>query len=409
MVFKNIANFFTSTSSISEFSSLELEIPYLDYINPASGVEVWEKNKLDEILPVPKSSKVTIKKVKSIKKGFSYQLKRQFIVHDCQIEKKSIYLDTFILLPKKHGQQIPVEERRMLIQCYGPDQPLYKVYEKFEQERIYREEKGIPFDHGMMGLNARGVGYSHVKDGKKLEKFSWEVLADDVIAVVNHLLKEGYKAENLLLQGVSTGGVMATLAAAKLHQQRKRVSLILFGSLASFSKYIQLHGGLESLSKDNIRAIISHTGLTEWDLKLDLVQVYLSIPSCYRTALHIEGDTLIPESIALFYQYLQWVKSHPVNDMERNAAQQVEANVLLPLKEEKKDGGRIELDIFQDKLDSHTLPLSKLRVKKNQKLTGYELIAQLQEKLFKAAQNENQHLKEQQTEKSNALVKLLTF
>ncbi|WP_133129227.1 alpha/beta hydrolase family protein [Legionella yabuuchiae] len=84
----------------------------------------------------------------------------------------------------------------------------------------------------MVSFNYRGVDYS------KGMVWTHENMVNDVIAQVQRLIELGAKPENIGIEGLCLGGVTATIAAAKLHEDGYKVKLYNERSFRSMPRFL---------------------------------------------------------------------------------------------------------------------------------------------------------------------------
>ncbi|MCS5710403.1 hypothetical protein [Candidatus Berkiella aquae] len=127
-----------------------------------------------------------------------------------------------------------------------------------------------------------GVGDSTGKSTKSKH------LVDAGMAQVQRLLDMGVPAENILLKGQSIGGGVATLTAAKFHQEGHRVHLYnqrSFSKLSTAAKQMLGGGRLGSIAASIIKA-------TGWEI--DSLKAWKKIPDAYKDFCFAVNDTVIP-------------------------------------------------------------------------------------------------------------------
>ena len=106
----------------------------------------------------------------------------------------------------------PMSERKFVIACMARDQNYINAIESFHDAA---KKIGCTF----VGFNYRGVDYS------KGMVWTEENMTNDAIVQVQRLVALGVKPENIGLEGMCLGGAVATLAAARLHEQGIKVKL----------------------------------------------------------------------------------------------------------------------------------------------------------------------------------------
>ncbi|KTD44759.1 alpha/beta hydrolase [Legionella oakridgensis] len=117
-----------------------------------------------------------------------------------------------VALSAESEQDKPMAERKFVIVCLANGQSYIDWLKDFN---VSAKEIGCT----IIGFNYRGIDYS--------QGMIWTQnnMVDDTIAQVKRLLALGAKAENIGLEGMCVGGVVATIAAAKLHDEGLKVKL----------------------------------------------------------------------------------------------------------------------------------------------------------------------------------------
>lgn len=106
----------------------------------------------------------------------------------------------------------PISERKFLITCMARNQNYMYWLKDF-----YTSAQNIGCT--VIGFNYRGIDYS------KGMIWTQENIVDDVLAQTERLLQLGVKPENIAFEGMSMGGAVATIAAAKMHDKGFKVKL----------------------------------------------------------------------------------------------------------------------------------------------------------------------------------------
>lgn len=109
-------------------------------------------------------------------------------------------------------EHIPIEQRKFVITCLANGQNYIDWLKDFH---FSAKEIGCT----VIGFNYRGVDYS--------QGMIWteENMIADAIAQVKNLFALGARAENIGLEGMCLGGAVATLSAARLHEEGLKVKL----------------------------------------------------------------------------------------------------------------------------------------------------------------------------------------
>lgn len=125
----------------------------------------------------------------------------------------------------KDEDKKPMSERKFVIACMARDQNYINWLKDFNQSA---NRIGCT----VIGFNYRGVCHS------KGIVWTQDNMMNDVLSQVERLIEEGAKPENIGLEGMCLGGAVATLSAAKLHEQGKKVKLYNERSFISLGLFI---------------------------------------------------------------------------------------------------------------------------------------------------------------------------
>ena len=130
-----------------------------------------------------------------------------------------------IALSAANEKSKPMSERKFIIACLARDQNYINWIKDFNYSA---EQIGCT----IIGFNYRGVDYS------KGMVWTQENMINDALAEVDRLLALGAKPENIGLEGMCLGGAIATIAAARLHEQGQHVKLYNERSFRSIPRFI---------------------------------------------------------------------------------------------------------------------------------------------------------------------------
>ena len=106
----------------------------------------------------------------------------------------------------------PMCERKFVLTCMARNQNYIYWLKDF-----YSSAKSIGCT--VVGFNYRGIDYS------KGMALTYHYMVNDTLAQAQHLLELGVKPQNIAIEGMSLGGAIATISAAKLHDKGFKVSL----------------------------------------------------------------------------------------------------------------------------------------------------------------------------------------
>lgn len=106
----------------------------------------------------------------------------------------------------------PISQRKFVVACMARDQNYINWIKDFNYSA---KQIGCT----VVGFNYRGIDYS------KGMVWTQENLINDTLAQVQRLIDLGAKPENIGLEGMSLGAAVATLSAARLHEQGIKVKL----------------------------------------------------------------------------------------------------------------------------------------------------------------------------------------
>lgn len=182
-------------------------------------------------------------------------------------------LDTIEIIPNQI-QEVPIEKRRFIIKFNGNGGQYQDLFENYAND-------AQTLNAAVIGFNYRGVGQS-IKAPKVFQD-----LITDGIAQVQRLLSKGANPENILLDGHSLGGGIATMVAQHFHNLNQRVYLWNDRSFASLSKAAagiiapNLPGILDDVLQTSIESsswsVMKPSG---WDV--DVAAAYNSIPANFK-------------------------------------------------------------------------------------------------------------------------------
>ncbi len=228
----------------------------------------------------------------------------------------------------------PMSERKFVITCMARNQNYIYWLKDF-----YISAKNIGCT--VIGFNYRGIDYS------KGRAWIQDNMIDDALAQAQYLFKLGVKPENIAFEGMSMGGAVATIAAAKMHDQGLRVKLYNERSYRSLFRLIV--GYIMPASNSNPWSPINWlkytlVGLTYIVLApviwlagwhLDAASAWDRIPQAYKTYSvarnhenpeHYDDDDLIHDSFSsiasLMTQHLEEIKQKQNNGKPLSAEEQ---------------------------------------------------------------------------------------
>lgn len=179
-------------------------------------------------------------------------------------------------------------------------------------------EEAKKLNYVAIAFDYPGVGTDKDEDKAKNTKD----LVKAGVAQVKDLIKAGAKPENIVLDGHSLGGAVATLVAAQLHKEGLKVHLINGRSFSKLSTEADLllnkHAGLlagemqgkknpDGTVKENakIKALgpilgkIAKAGIKAAGLEMNAAKAYKSIPDEYKTCYFAQKDEIIPYKASL--------------------------------------------------------------------------------------------------------------
>ncbi|KTD82211.1 alpha/beta hydrolase family protein [Legionella waltersii] len=115
-------------------------------------------------------------------------------------------------IPNTDEELKPMSERKFVISCMARNQN-YMYWLK----DLYTSAKHIGCT--VIGFNYRGLDYS------KGMIWTYKNLVDDALSQARRLIESGVKPENIAFEGMSMGAAVATITAAKMHENGLRVKL----------------------------------------------------------------------------------------------------------------------------------------------------------------------------------------
>lgn len=224
------------------------------------------------------------------------------------LNKKEVLLNTYQYEPEAL-KSLAVANKKYVVHFNGNAQFAADRIGEAVQESKNLNSVAIAFDYP-------GIGTDEAKAKKTKD------LVKAGIAQVESLIKAGAKPENIVLDGNSLGGAVATLVAAELHRKGQPVHLIngrSFGKLSTetdllLNKQAGLLAG-QAAGKENpdgtvkenskIKALgpllgkIAKAGIKAAGLEMDAVKAYKSIPEEYKTCYFAQKDEIIPFKASL--------------------------------------------------------------------------------------------------------------
>ncbi len=215
------------------------------------------------------------------------------------IGKKQAVLNTYEEKPASFATRDP-KDQKFIIHFCGNNQFAGEKMMGSEEYKIEGASKNVErFDCGVITFDYPGVGKSSDVKATKTKH-----LVKAGIAQVERLLKQGVKPENIVLDGISLGGAVATLTAAHFHNLKPpqgpvRVRLInerSFGKLSSEAAAMASHvlTGKLAVLIPFVSPLIKLTGM-----EMDAAKAYKSIPDEFKTCLFADKDEVIPYKVSL--------------------------------------------------------------------------------------------------------------
>ncbi len=225
------------------------------------------------------------------------------------LHKKEVFLNTYQYEPEAL-RSIPVSDKKYVVHFNGNAE--------FAADKI-QESIGQAKD-----LNYVSVAFDYPGVGKPKEDRAKNTkdLVQAGIAQVKDLIKAGAKPENIVLDGHSLGGAVATLVAAQLHKEGLKVHLINGRSFSKLSTetdvFLNKNAGTlagQMAGKENpdgsvkvntkVQAVapllgkIAKAGIKAAGLEMNAAKAYKSIPSQYKTCYFAQKDEIIPFKASL--------------------------------------------------------------------------------------------------------------
>lgn len=303
------------------------------------------------ILPAQKDKPLIIGEadLQKIKLMFSVTIDYGFVeTHD------GASLDSVEIIPKK-TENTPINQQRFIIKFNGNGGQYLKFMEEFAAD-------ANTIGATVIGFNYRGVAQS-IKPPKVFQD-----LITDGIAQVQRLLYMGAKPENILLDGHSIGGAVATKVAHHFHQLGIHVYIWNDRSFSTLSKAAggilapSLPGMLHDTAQASIQMIASTSVMRPSGWEVDVATAYMSIPAPYKGYMVVHkdpGDEAISQRASLD----ESVKEHE-KQQQRTTGYTV---TVLP-----------SLSLFRVR---HTLNRKDLVLKDDPEQSGQTLFAKFADKL----------------------------
>lgn len=228
--------------------------------------------------------------------------------------------------------------------------------------RIYANAIGTTY----VSFNYRGVERSR---GLIINQ---NYMISDALAQAERLLALGVKPENIGFQGECFGAAIATMAAAKMHQNGHRVKLFNTRSYQSLPKLMlykilpekgasiyeplnwirYLAGGLFIIIGIPILKI------TKWDM--DVTTAYDSIPTEYKGFLAAKNDPIVEGSHASMYSMVKERRKKLQEAVKNKTAIPEEIAELKSLMDIKQHKFELNHHKSPKKINTHTCPLQML-------------------------------------------------
>ena len=220
------------------------------------------------------------------------------------LHKKDVLLNTYQYEPEAL-KAVAVADKKYVVHFNGNAQFAADKIEESVQESKNLNCVAIAFDYPGIGTKE-----DKAKNTKDLVKAG--------VAQVESLIKAGAKPENIVLDGHSLGGAVATLVAAELHKKGQPVHLINGRSFSKLSTETDLllnkQAGLlagqvnsDGTVKENskIKALgpllgkLAKVGIKAAGLEMNAAKAYKSIPDEYKTCYFAQKDEIIPFKASL--------------------------------------------------------------------------------------------------------------
>ncbi|KGP64264.1 hypothetical protein EP47_04235 [Legionella norrlandica] len=255
----------------------------------------------------------------------------------------------------------PYKDRTFVITCM-PRSNNFTAWLK--RHRMYANEIGTTY----VSFNYRGV--------ERSLGLIWNQndMVRDAVAQAERLLALGVKPENIAFQGECLGAAIATMAAAKMHEDGYKVKLFNTRSFRSASKVL-LYKILpaENASLYNPVNWLRYLGaalfivigipllkITKWNM--NAAEAYDSIPEEDKDFLNAKNDPIVEESHASMFSYIKERHDKLQQAYENGTATEEE---LIELKnigdvEPHKFTLNKEYDDTKKKVNIHTCPLQML-------------------------------------------------
>jgi hypothetical protein len=169
----------------------------------------------------------------------------------------------------------PVNEKKYIIYFNGNGSYAMQSWEEMRTDAATHSCVGINFDYP-------GCGESTGKSERAKH------MVDAGLAQVKRLIEMGVPSENILLKGQSIGGGVATVTAAKLHEQGQKVHLYNQRSFAKTSKTAKYMLGGGVLGK------IAAFAIKRAGWEINAIKAWNKIPDAYKDFCFASTDKVIP-------------------------------------------------------------------------------------------------------------------
>lgn len=258
----------------------------------------------------------------------------------------------------------PFSERKFIVTCMARDQNYINWIKDFNHSA---NRIGCT----VIGFNYRGIDYS------KGMVWTQDNMIDDALSQVQRLLDLGAKPENIGLEGMSLGGVIATLTAARLHEQNLKVKLY---NERSFRSSIRLISGY-LLPDDNSNP----WNPLNWLRYLIAGLVYILLgPVIWLVGWPMDAETAwdkIPEEDKEYSVVRDETSSSPlefhddgiIHDSWASIASYVDEKrqVIIKKLQEGRNLSKKEQKIFYDEAENHNFRVAKNQTDQLQKPPHY--------------------------------------